>query len=143
MIVESTTTRTADTAGTGGQAGFARQQPNQSMSLANTPTGGSKEEENGSKTEATSIPSGKQTDIVKVGMTPIMATGVDRHSLQLLQESLGRLDNPPAAGKDQKEPDAAALAPIRKQDHRQGQEASGEAPAAAGRQHRSDGNSSK
>jgi flagellar M-ring protein FliF len=111
---ESTTTRTADSAGAGGQAGFARQQPNQSMSLASTPPSGSKEEENGSKTEVTSIASGKQTDVVKVGMTPIRATasiGIPSSYIK----NYWQTNNPQEAGKDQKGPDAAALAPIRKQ----------------------------
>jgi flagellar M-ring protein FliF len=105
---ESTTSRTADTGGTGGQAGFARQQPNTGMALGGSPSGGSKEEENGSKTEVTSIPSGKQTDVVKLGLTPIM----EKASIGIPSGYFKKawlLENPPPAGQEPKDPDVAVL----------------------------------
>ena len=105
---ESTTTRTADTAGTGGPAGFAAQQPNQAVALGKGPSGGSKEEENGSKTVTLSVPSGKQTDVVKLGLTPIM----EKASIGIPSsyfKKAWQLENPSAAGQEPKVPDAAAL----------------------------------
>jgi flagellar M-ring protein FliF len=109
---DSSTSRTADTIAPGGQPGFASQQPNQAMTLGNRPTGGSKEEENSSKTESMSVPSGRQTEIVKDGYTPIMETasiGIPSGYFK----SIWLAKNPPAAGEEPKEPDAAALEPIR------------------------------
>jgi flagellar M-ring protein FliF len=110
--LDSSTTRTADTGGTGGQPGFAAQQPNQAMALGNKPTGGSKEEENSQKTESQSIPSGKQTEIVKDGYTPTLETASIGIPAGYFKK-IWLAKNPPAAGQEQKEPDAAALEPIR------------------------------
>ncbi|MCC6125581.1 MAG: hypothetical protein IT426_11505 [Pirellulales bacterium] len=109
---ETTTSRSMDNSGTGGQAGLASQQPNQPMSLANRPIGGSKEEEKEKKTESTSIASGEQTDTVKIGLTPIVETasiGIPASYFKKIWQA----KNPPAAGQEPKEPDAAALEPIR------------------------------
>ena len=109
---ESETSRTADTSGTGGLSGFGAQQPNQAMTLANKPIGGTKEEDTGKKSETTSLPSGKQTEIVKDGNTPILETasiGIPASYFKKIWQA----KNPAAAGQDQKEPDAAALEPIR------------------------------
>jgi flagellar M-ring protein FliF len=111
-VMDSSTTRNSDTSGTGGQAGLAAQQPNVAMSLANKPIGGSKEEETGSKTETQSVPSGKQTDTVKIGLTPIMETASIGIPVSYFKK-IWQAKNPPAAGQEPKEPDAAALEPIR------------------------------
>jgi flagellar M-ring protein FliF len=109
---ESETSRTAEPAGTGGQPGLAAQAPNRGMSLAGGPMGGTKEEDTGKKSETTSVPSGKQTDTVKVGMTPIM----EKASIGIPSGYFKKawlLENPPVAGQEPKDPDAAALAQIR------------------------------
>jgi flagellar M-ring protein FliF len=107
-VSESNTSRTADTAGTGGQAGFGAQQPNKGMSLANTATGGSKEEESGSKSEATLLPNDKQTDTVKTGMMPLMATAAIGIPSGYFKKAW-LLENPPPVGQESKDPDKAAL----------------------------------
>jgi flagellar M-ring protein FliF len=116
---ESTTSHTADTGGTGGPAGFASQQPNAAVSLSKGPIGGSKDEENSSKTESTSIPSNnKQTDIVKDGHTPILETvaiGIPSGYFKKAWQAA----NPPAAGQEPKDPDAAALAAIKTETFKQ------------------------
>jgi flagellar M-ring protein FliF len=111
---EVTTSRNMDNSGTGGQAGLASQQPNQPMSLANRPIGGSKEEEKEKKTESTSIASGKQTDIVKIGLTPIVETASIGIPASYFKKAW-QLENPPAAGQESKEPDSAALGQFRTQ----------------------------
>ena len=100
---ESTTSRTSDTAGTGGQAGFASQQPNRAMALGGNPSGGSKEEENGSKSDVTSLPNDKQTDSVKLGLIPIMETASIGIPVSYFKK-IWQGENPPPAGQEQKAP---------------------------------------
>ena len=83
------------------------------MSLANKPSGGSKDEENTSKTEATNIVSGTQTDVREGRPDADHGDRFDRHPRRATSRKLWQADNPQPAGKDQKGPDAAALAPIR------------------------------
>jgi flagellar M-ring protein FliF len=106
--MESETSRNSDTVGTGGQPGFAAQQPNQAVTLGNRPSSGSKEEDTGKKTETTTIPSSEQTDIEKIGLTPIM----ERVTIGIPSGYFKKawlLDNPPAVGQDAKDPDVAVL----------------------------------
>jgi flagellar M-ring protein FliF len=107
--VDSETSRTSDPVGSGGPAGFASQQPNRSMTLGgNSAAGGVKEEDTSKKSEVTSVPSGKQTDTVKAGNTPIM----EQASIGIPSgyfKKAWQLENPPAAGQEPKDPDQAAL----------------------------------
>jgi flagellar M-ring protein FliF len=96
-----------ENAGMGGPTGFTVQQPNTGLDLNKKTSGGSKSDENTTKTETTSIAAGSQTDLVKVGLTPVMAKasiGIPSSYIKHLWE----IDNP----KDTKGPDAAALQPI-------------------------------
>jgi flagellar M-ring protein FliF len=108
----SSTTRTSDTGGTGGPAGFGAQQPNQSMALSKGPVGGSKEEETGEKSESISVPSGKTIETVKDGHIPVLETAAIGIPSGYFKKAW-QAANPAPAGEEPKEPDAAALASIK------------------------------
>jgi flagellar M-ring protein FliF len=111
--IDSEMSRTSDAAGTGGPAGFAANQANRSMTLGgNGAAGGTKEEDTSKKSEVMTVPSGKQTDTVKIGLTPIM----EQASINIPSgyfKKAWQLENPPAAGQEAKEPDQAALEQFR------------------------------
>ena len=110
--VESSTARSQDSSGPSGQPGYAAQQPNMAASLSAAGKGGSKEEEDQSKSEIDSVPSGSEKDSESVGPTPKfakVAVGIPvSYFKKVWQER-----NPPAEGKESKGPDQAALDQIR------------------------------
>ncbi|MGA2797197.1 MAG: hypothetical protein ABSE63_06460 [Thermoguttaceae bacterium] len=110
--LDSSTTRSQDSSGPSGQPGYASQQPNTAASLGASGRGGSKEEEDQSKTEVFSVPSGSEKDTESVGPTPKFAkvsVGIPvSYFKKVWQER-----NPAAEGKESKGPDQAALEQIR------------------------------
>jgi flagellar M-ring protein FliF len=108
----SSTTRTQDSSGPSGQPGFASQQANMAASLGAAGRGGSKEEEEGAKSEVMSVPSGTEKETVSVGPTPKFAkvsVGIPvSYYKKVWQER-----NPAVEGKESKGPDQAALDQIR------------------------------
>jgi flagellar M-ring protein FliF len=110
--VNSSTTRSQDSSGPSGQPGFASQQPNSPASLGANARGGSKEEEEGNKSEVLSVPSGSEKETESVGPTPKFAkvsVGIPvSYFKKVWQER-----NPATEGKESKGPDQAALDQIR------------------------------
>jgi flagellar M-ring protein FliF len=110
----SSTSRTSDTGGAGGPAGFGAQQPgaNQAVALSRGGAGGSKEEETSEKSESISVPSGRTIETVKDGHTPVFETAAIGIPSGYFKKAW-QAANPPAAGEESKEPDAAALTSIK------------------------------
>ena len=110
--IDSSTTRSQDSSGPSGQPGYAAQQPNTAASLSAAGKGGSKEEEEQSKSDIVSVPSGSEKDSESVGPTPKfakVAVGIPvSYFKKVWQER-----NPPVEGKESKGPDQAALDQIR------------------------------
>jgi flagellar M-ring protein FliF len=110
--VNSSTTRSQDSSGPSGQPGYASQQANTAASLGANGRGGSKEEEEQSKNEVMSVPSGSEKETESVGPTPKFAkvsVGIPvSYFKKVWQER-----NPAAEGKESKGPDQAALDQIR------------------------------
>jgi flagellar M-ring protein FliF len=110
--LSTSTSRTQDSGGTSGRPGYAGQQPNTSAVLGANSAGGSKEEEEQSKSEVFSVPSGSETETEKVGLTPKMAKVSIGIPVSYFK-SVWRERNPAKDAKEQKEPDQAALDQIR------------------------------
>ena len=110
--LNSSTTRSQDSSGPSGQPGYASQQANSPASLGASGRGGSKEEEEQSKNEVLSVPSGSEKETESVGPTPKFAkvsVGIPvSYFKKVWQER-----NPAAEGKESKGPDQAALDQIR------------------------------
>jgi flagellar M-ring protein FliF len=106
------TSRIQDSAGPSGRPGYAAQQPNTAAALGSNSAGGSKEEEEQTKQDIVSLPSGSETEIEKVGLTPKSAK-VSIGIPVCYFKSVWQQRNPAKDGKEQKEPDQAALDQIR------------------------------
>lgn len=104
--------RTQDSSGPAGQPGFGSQQPNTAATLSANRAGGSKEEDEQSRSEILSVPSGSETETESVGLTPKLAkvsVGIPiSYFKKVWQER-----NPAAEGKESKGPEQAALDQIR------------------------------
>ncbi|MGD0517641.1 MAG: hypothetical protein ABSA26_08910 [Thermoguttaceae bacterium] len=107
------TSRTQDSGGPSGRPGYAGQQPpNTAAALGSNSAGGSKEEEEQSKSDIVSLPSGSETEIEKVGLTPKSAKVSIGIPVSYFK-SVWQQRNPAKDGKEQKEPDQAAIDQIR------------------------------
>ncbi|MGW8256829.1 MAG: flagellar M-ring protein FliF C-terminal domain-containing protein, partial [Thermoguttaceae bacterium] len=109
---EQSTTRSQSSGGSGGRVGFEGQQPNTAATLTAGSAGGAKQEEEESKSEAVSVTSGQESDTEIAGLTPKIA----RASISVPMSYFKNVwlqRNPPAEGKEQKEPEQAALDQIR------------------------------
>jgi flagellar M-ring protein FliF len=110
--LDSSTTRSQDSSGPSGQPGYASQQPNSPASLGAGARGGSKEEEDQSKSEVFSLPSGSEKETESVGPTPKIAkvsVGIPMSYFKKVWQER----NPAVEGKESKGPDQAALDQIR------------------------------
>jgi flagellar M-ring protein FliF len=109
--LDQSTTRSQDSAGPAGRPGLAAQQPNTPAALTGN-SGGSREEEEQSKSEIQSLAGGSEIESEKVGLTPKLArvsVGIPVSYFKTVWQQR----NPAEAGKEQKAPDQAVLDQIR------------------------------
>ncbi len=111
-VIEQSNTRSQESSGPAGRPGLAAQQPNAPAALGSSRTGGSKEEEDQSKTETTSLTSGSETETETVGLTPRLAKVSVGIPLSYFKKIWAER-NPTPAGETPKTPDQAALEQIR------------------------------
>jgi flagellar M-ring protein FliF len=110
--VDSSTTRSQESGGTAGRVGLPAQAPNAAATLGAGGAGGSKEEEDQSKSEILNVTSGSEKNSATVGLTPKLAKVAVGIPVSYFKK-VWLQRNPPEEGKESKGPDLAALDQIR------------------------------